>query len=125
MPNLRRSLSTCGLLSVALIIAILNLALHYDLQGGRLGGALQHHQRTVAEQHPTPAAKLRTMCVLVKDEAAYLGEWIAFHRAWGWNRFGTRPSFAAPCPRPTRATLTMPVAAAIRPPSRVRRPQLG
>jgi hypothetical protein len=71
MPNLRRSLSTCGLLSVALIIAILNLALHYDLQGGRLGGALQHHQRTVAEQHPTPAAKLRTMCVLVKDEAAW------------------------------------------------------
>jgi hypothetical protein len=34
-----------------------------------------------------PKRSIRVVCTLVKDEGAYLEEWIEFHLRAGWNRF--------------------------------------
>jgi len=38
-------------------------------------------------QLPSGRHALRVMCLLIKDEAQYMREWLNFHRAWGWDRF--------------------------------------
>jgi len=71
-----------------------NLAEHFRLARDNLH---RHQQRKpypdplnvstkftkLARQSPRPPKKLRVMCLVVKDEAPFIMDWISFQSAWG------------------------------------------